>query len=101
MYRWLVGNLRLWTVQGTMSSLGKSIQVETVKFLSLDIFVHISSSRVGKMFYEKIYFIKKDKTIGEANDRQTKESLKDKMPNTPLFWKQKACVKYLRELKKR
>jgi hypothetical protein len=45
MYRWLVGNLRLWTVQGTISSLGESIQVETVKFLSLDIFVHISSSR--------------------------------------------------------
>jgi len=46
MYRWLVGNLRLWTVQGTMSSLGENIQVEAVKFLNLDKFVHISSGRV-------------------------------------------------------
>lgn len=53
------------------------------------------------MFYEKVYFIKKDKTIGEANDRQTKEVFKDKMPNTPMFWKKKVCVKYLKELKKR
>lgn len=53
------------------------------------------------MFYEKIYFIKKDMTIGCTKDSNTKESLKDKLLNTPCFWKQKACVKYLRELKKR
>ena len=65
MYRWLVGNLRLWTVQGTMSSLGESIQVETVKFLSLDIFVPISSSSDTvnyKLTSEK--FIKLKETFG-------------------------------------
>ena len=61
MYRWLVGNLRLWTIQELVSSLlfcsSKSIQDETVRkvcenfqYLDMDIFVHILSGRTNNQY---------------------------------------------------
>lgn len=54
MYRWLVGNLRLWSVQELMSSvyrsyrerIRKNIHNEAVKNLDIIMFNYILSSRL-------------------------------------------------------